>query len=286
MTTPTFPIDATLDDDDALCKQTLRELERRGWLLASEPALFTADDSLDDSFCKRVILRLREWCNAQQRSLDEQLVQHAIKHEYCRLLHAAMSIEGSRQQGRAIQETINYGWRLALSRCRDRQDAESAILRAVQKTWLTINRCKPELYLAYFARILINEINQDWRKRGPIDAHEQPEVARSDIYDEDAAALASEIRDPKGETFIDQVLNQIAMPRLQKVLRDCLKNARQEHIILLHFFAELNPTEVARQLCIKVERYSVEKSRALKKIKECCSEEVAHELRLRLNPSY
>lgn len=282
MTDPTFPIDSLMDDVNGLCNHILHELARRGWLLAGETTFF----AVDDSFCERVIVRLREWCNSQQRSPDEQLLQRAVKHEYCRLLHAAMCMEGSRQQSRAIQETINYGWGLALRQCRDRRDAESAILHAVQKTWLTIDRCTPELYLAYFARILINEINQDRRKQRPIDAHEQHEVAPPDSYDDDSAMLAAELRDPKSQVFVDQVLNQVAMPSLQKVLRNCLKNARQEHIILLHFFAELNPTEIARQLCIRVENYSVEKSRALKKIRECCFEEVTRELRLRLTLSY
>jgi RNA polymerase sigma factor (sigma-70 family) len=271
-----------LFDDEELCQPILRELARRGWKLAFEPALFGPDDA----FCARVKARLLEWCNRQRRLPDDALVRQAMVHEYCHLLHAAVSRDDGRLQSMALNETIVYGWPLALKQYHERDLAESAVLRAVHKTWLTIERCQPGSYLAYFTSILLREIGQERRKQKPIGEHETTESDMADLQKDDAESPLLSFTDPAAQAAFDLVLNRESMSALLQVLRDCLENVRQEHIILLHFFAELNPSEIAGQLRMRVNQYYVEKSRALNRIRECCREEVARELQLRLAPSF
>lgn len=282
MTNPGFPLSTLPIAEDELRQRAAAELARRGWLLAEEPALFVPGDT----FVRRVAARLLLWCNEQQRLLDDALILRAIAHEYCHLLHAAVSTDGSRQQNIALQETMNYGWPIARKHRWDVTMAESAILRAVNQTWLTIHRCEPGLYLAYFVRILLNEINQARRKDKSRSSHFPPAPEPIEGDDDEDATLASTWRDLAAEADFEQLLRREAMPSLQQVLRKCLRNARQEHIILLHFFAELNPSEVAQHLQIKVQQFSVEKSRALTKIRARCLEELQRELSLRLSLSF
>lgn len=282
MTNPDFPLLTLPVAEDNLRQRVAAELARRGWLLAEEPVLFARDDT----FVKRVAARLLLWCNEQQRLPDDALLMRAIVHEYCRLLHAAVSTDGSRQQNIALQETMNYGWPIARKHCTDVTMAESAILRAVNQTWLTIHRCEPGLYLAYFARILLNEIHQARRKDKSLSSHFPPAPEPIEGDDEEGAAWASAWRDLAVEADFEQLLRREAMPSLQQLLSNCLKNARQEHIILLHFFAALNPSEVAQHLQIKVQQFSVEKNRALTKIRARCLDELQRELSLRLSLSF
>lgn len=282
MTSPVFPMETLPFDDEELCHQILRELARRGWKLAFEPALFGPSETS----CARVKRRLLEWCNRQRRLPDDALVRQATVHEYCHLLHAAVSRDDGRLQSIALNETIAYGWPLALKHYHERDLAESAILRAVHKTWLTIERCQPGSYLAYFTSILLREIGQERRKQKPFGEHEATETDLANVQDDDAESPLLSFTDSAAQAAFDQVLNRESMPSFLQVLRDCLKNARQEHIILLHFFAELNPIEIAGQLRMKVNQYYVEKSRALNRIRECCQDDVVRELQLRLAPSF
>lgn len=283
MTNLTFPMDIAPLDDEELWRRIARELARRGWRLAAEPALFAAGDS----FHARVQQRLTEWRQAQRRGPDDKLVEQAIVHEYCRLLHAALSDGSGRLQNIAVDETLAYGWPLALKHCTDRQLAEAAILRAVHKVWLNIHNVQPGSYLAYFAITLLNEFRQNHRKQNREDAHTQVESLPDDVdYDDEGAMQAVEWRDPAAEEDFAQLLNRLAAPSLQQLLRDCLKNPRREHIILLHFFVGLNASEIAQHLRIAVARIHTEKFRALDRIKKCCAEEVRRELTLRLSLSY
>lgn len=283
MTNPTSSIECAPLDDEALWQRIARELARRKWRLASEPAFFAPGDS----FLARVKQRLEEWQQAQRRGTDDRLVEQAIVHEYCHLLHTALSQGDGRLQDIAVNETIAYGWPRALAHYNDRQLAEAAILRAVHKVWLNIHKVQPGSYLAYFTVTLINEFKQDHRKQKREDALNQFEPLPDDIdYDDEAAAQSVEWRDPSAEQDFEQMLNRLSTPSLQQLLRDCLKNPRHEHIILLHFFFGLNASEIAQQLRMAVAQFYTEKCRALQKIRKCCAEEMRRELTLRLNLSH
>lgn len=282
MTDPTFPMDIAPLDDEELWRRIARELARRGWRLATEPALFAAGDS----FHARVQQRLTEWRQAQRRGPDDKLVEQAIVHEYCRLLHAALSEGNGRLQNIAVDETIAYGWPLAHKHYADRQLAEAAILRAVHKVWLNIHKVQPGSYLAYFTATLLNEFKQDHRKQKRDDAHTQFEPLPDDVdYGDEGVVHATEWRDPAAEEDFEQMFNWLAAPSLQQLLRDCLKNPRREHIILLHFFFGFNASDIARQLQMAAQQISMEKFRALERIRECCAEEFRQELQLRLSVS-
>lgn len=271
-----FPIVILPFDDAELRRRIETELARHGWQLAAEPVLV----GTNDTFNERVKRRLFEWCNGQRRLPDDALVRRAIVHEYCYLLHAAVGGDDGRLQSRAVDETIAYGWPLALKHCQDREVAESAILGAVHKTWLTIERCLPGSYLAYYAKILLNEINQERRGQKPVGDHETTEAELLDPQSDESDSPLLSVADPSAQLAYDLMLKWESLDALLKVLSDCLKNVRQEHIILLHFFAGFNPSEIAGQLRIKVNQYYVEKSRALSKIRKCCLEDVARELRV------
>lgn len=283
MNDPTFPTDMAPLDDEELWRRIARELARRKWRLASEPAFFAPGDS----FFARVKQRLTEWQQSQRRGADDRLVAQATVHEYCHLLHTALSRGDGRLQNIAVSETVAYGWPLALKHYPDHQLAEAAILRAVHKVWLNIHKVQPGSYLAYFTATLKNEFKQDHRKQKREDAHSQFEPLPDDVdFDDEANSLSIELSDPTAQEDFAQMLNRLAAPSLQQLLRDCLKNPRREHIILLHFFFGLNASEIAQQLRLAVARIHTEKFRALEKIKQCCAEELRRELSLRVSVSY
>lgn len=283
MTNLTFPIDTAPLDDEELWRRIARELARRKWRLAPEPAFFAPGDS----FFARVKRRLEAWQQAQRRDADDKLVEQAVVHEYCHLLHAALCQGNGRLQNIAVDETIAYGWPLAYTHCADHQAAEAAILRAVHKVWLKIHKVQPGSYLAYFTITLINEFKQDHRKQKREDAHSQFDPLPDDVdYDDETTTQPVEWSDPAAQEDFNQMLNRLSAPSLQQLLRDCLKNPRREHIILLHFFFGLNASEIAQQLQVAVARIHTEKFRALEKIKQCCAEEFRRELTLRLSLSY
>lgn len=285
MSNPTFPID-TADlaplNGAAVQQRIAHELARRKWRLATEPALFATGDT----FPARVRRRWESWRQEQRRGPDDKLLKQAIVHEYCHLLHAALSQGDGRLQTAAVDETIAYGWPLALSHYPDRTLAEGAILRAVHKLWLNIHNVQPGSYLAFFAQVLLNEIKQDHRKQKRIDEHEQFDAQPGEPGDDDGAACAVEVDDPAAAADFERMINRVSAPSLHQLLRDCLKNPRREHIILLHFFVGLNASEVARQLQMAVAQFYVEKSRAVATLKVCCPEKMRRELQLRLIPSF
>ena len=282
MSTPTFPIELAPLDDEALGRRIAGELARRKWRLASEPAFFAPGDS----FHARVRRRWETWRVEQRRGPDDKLLEQAIAHEYCHLLHAALSQGNGRLQTIAVDETIAYGWPLALRHYPDRQLAEGAILRAVHKLWLNLHKAQPGAYLAYFTQILLNEIKQDHRKQKRIDEHEQFDAEPGEPGDDDGAACAVELDDPAAKADFERMIHRLSAPSLHQLLRDCLKNPRREHIILLHFFLGLNASEVARHLQMAVAQFYVEKSRALATLRECCPEKIRRELHSQMIPSF
>ncbi len=100
-------------DEQGIIKIIEQELTRRDWKLAAEPGLFAPTES----FVSRVLRRVPLWCAEKGRPLDEEIVRQAIIHEYCHLLHRAVSQSGSRVQTIALQETIDFGWPVAFKRC-------------------------------------------------------------------------------------------------------------------------------------------------------------------------
>lgn len=272
---PTGSIDVT-----EICMQ---ELARRDWHLAAEPSLLPSDAT----FAQVVATHVADQCSAEQRLPSEELVRTAVVHVYCHFLHRALSTNGTRVQSVAIQETINYGWPLALQRCRDNTLAESAILHAVNKLWLNVDKCQPGAYLAFFTRILLREIGQEWRKSGRIDKHEtsesdlqRPEDAPNELEDWDSSGFDQFTNATDAFRAID-----IAESRtnLLDMLSDCLKNPRWVHILLGRFYAELSSTEIAQQLAMRVQQVYVEQHRAIDRIKRCCKETLLAELQLLLS---
>lgn len=259
-----------------------RECARHGWKLANEPALL-ADGR---RFEQRVRSRLNALCAELGRDADESLVCRVIQVEYGCLLHQAMSLSGHRLQNIALEETMAYGWPVALRFAPDRQAAEDALTWALNLLWQNIHRCKLDKYFPYFIQILRNEIRQGRRKQQRIDKHE---VVESDILvGEDAADEAGILDRAAGKSdgqqndpFAAADLDLTRDPLID-LLRNCLSNERKLHIILNKFFLQLNVSEIAAQLRMTAAQVSVETHRALQRIRRNCLEFLSAELRLRL----
>ena len=78
---------------------------------------------------------------------------------------------------------------------------------------------------------------------------------------------------------VQRVLSRTA---LIDMLSACLENARREFILIAEFFLELNASEIARHLAVKVGVIYTEKNRALERIRERCREFIT-ELQLMLS---
>lgn len=263
-----------------------KTLSSRGWALTDDPALF----SPGDTFRSRVLARVAEWAGQEKRPLDDKLVVHAVKHEYCRLLEAAIRLDGSRVQSVALTEAMRYAWPIALQRCASHDQAEAAILRAATQAWLHIDRCYPGSFLAWFSQIVINETKDLGRKERRVAEHESVE---SDLTDPKSSHEQDD-RSPLDVALF--VAQQAGLPEddirtverlatrswLIDKLRACLENARREFILIGHFFLDLNASEIAHHLAVTVQVVYTEKNRAIAHIRKCCAE-LRAELQLMLS---
>ena len=258
---------------DALITNTLSS---RGWALADDPALFGPGDT----FRGRVLARVAEWVGQEKRPLDDKLIVDAVKHEYSRLLEAAIRLDGSRVQSIALTEAIRYAWPIALQRCSSHDQAEAAILRAATQAWLHIDRCYPGSFLAWFGQIVLNETKALGKKERRVTEHETPE---SDLANPRAGEEQDE-RSPLDtalyvaqqaglpEDDIREVERLAARSWLIDKLRACLANARREFILIGQFFLDLNASEIAHHLSVTVQVVYTEKNRAIAHIRKCCAD--------------
>lgn len=269
-------------DEQGIIKIVEQELTRRGWKLAAEPSLFAPTES----FIGRVLRRVPLWCAEKGRPLDEEIVRQATVHEYCHLLHRAVSWNGSRVQTIALQETIDYGWPVALKHCTQREMAESAILRAANKTWQNIDRCNPGSYLAFFCTTLRREIGQELRGQMRRDR----EISEVDLSppdqedDRDAGALDYfEAVGWQGSTAFSQIDLKLSRRSFFHKLRRCLQNARREFVIQAQFWGEMSISKIAQTLQLTAQQVTQAKFHALRRIRNDCPE-VKQELILLLTP--
>lgn len=269
-------------DDAAIAKFVEQELTRRRWILAAQPDLIPPGES----FTARVIRRVNEWQVERRRSRDEGLAHDAFIHEYCHLLHQAVSRNGNRVQQMALQETINFAWPAALKRCANREMAESAILRAVNKIWMHIDRCQPGSYLAFFGRILQNEINQELRNQRragrEVMATDLPAEDDADELGPDALESLAAGRSQGNDAYAVIDLEE-SRPSLFTKLRGCLKHAHKEFVIRAVYWGELQVREIAQLLCVTATQVTQWKSRSLAIMRERCPD-VVQELLLLLSP--
>lgn len=258
---------------DQLIDQTLGN---RGWVLADDPSLFDPGNTFRD----RVLARINEWLEQEKRPLGDKLVVDAVKHEYCRLLEAAIRLDDSRVQGIALTEAMRYAWPIALQRSPGHDQAEAAILRAATQAWLHIDRCYPGSFLAWFSQIVINETKVLGKKDRRV---AERETIASDLP---GPGTGTEVGERNSLDSVSYAAQQKNMPEgdirsverlairswLIDKLRACLANARREFIIIGQFFLDLNASEIAHHLAVKVEVVYTEKHRALAHIRKCCAD--------------
>lgn len=270
---PQFTDSHWLTNCDVLISKTLGS---RGWALADDPALFGPDDT----FRNRVLARIAEWAGQEGRPLDDKLVVDALKHEYSRLLVDAIRRDGSRIQSTALTEAMRYAWPIALQRCADRDQAEAAILRAATQAWLHIDRCYAGTFLAWFGQIVINETKALGKKERRVAEHETPETdlinprmaeGQDELSPLDTALHLAQ-RAGLPEDDIREVERLATRSWLIDKLRACLENARREFILIADFFLDLNASEIARHLAVKVQVVYTEKNRAIAHIRKCCAD--------------
>lgn len=269
-------------DEKTVVRMIERELARRHWKLAAEPSLFAPGDT----FTMRVTQRVHFWIEERGFAKNEKCVVDAIVHEYCRLLHHAVSWNGSHAQTAALQETIDCAWPVALKRCADRDVAESAILRAVNQLWQNIDKCDPGAYLAFFCKILLREIGQELRrrKRQNIETSEADLPRPGDQDDADADPLELfKASGWQGHAAFSLIDLEASRPSLFMKIRRCLQNAHREFIIQAHYWGELRLPQIALLLNQKVEQVTQKKFRALEHMRDHCPD-VAQELILLLTP--
>ena len=245
------------------------ELASRGWALAAEPALFAPGES----FAGRVLARVAQWSAERGQPRDAALVRAAYTHEYCRLLHAAVSRQGSRVQARALEETFRHGFRMARSKLGDDARADEVTWGAVLKMWRAVARCDPGSYWAYFTRTLINEIRQEQRRQGRVAEHEEPFDA-PDPHDE-GSARDDDMPDPGAFDPAKLVETTETRAEFWQALSDCLGNARREYILISNVILGFNASEIARHVKSTVQAVYMAKFQAIEHIKQHCADRLA-----------
>ncbi len=276
---PQYPPDTESIDIGRICA---RELANRNWKLAAEPVLVADDRSFEQRVRERVVKHSSE----EGRMIDEMMVIKAIKTEYGCLLHQAVSLNGHRVQSVALEETNKEGWKIAISKCSgNREEAELALASALLKLWQHIGNVNPPSYFPYFCKILIREIQQQWRKKngdGKImsldDFHPGGKTENNpDEWDTDFADTGA-----MGASAYERILGDLSLSSLVEVLQKCLQNPRSTYIVISNFVLELNPSEIAAQLMTTVSAIYMVKHQARRRIKANCSDTLLFELRTRL----
>lgn len=262
------------------------ELARRRWQLADEPTL-----QQGGSFENRVRQRLQEGHPGGAESLGTREIHRVITSEYCLLLHRALQSNG-RIVTRAMSELFEYGRPVAQNRCGHLDLAEEALNQAVHNLWRKVDSIKePVTLLAYFARILENEINRGLKKIGRTQKIEisDADLASSntdDSYDTDFLSFIRSVGIlPDRE--LDALERFQARTSLIAKLHTCLKDWKKTFTIIADFYLELSPQVIAWMLemaapnrSVLAENVHTYKFRALKLLRTAACQDTIAELTL------
>jgi RNA polymerase sigma factor (sigma-70 family) len=227
-------------------------------------------------FAARVRARLASWVEEEgHTTITPQLIERAIKHEYCRLLHKACNLRNTTAEERAMVELWRWIYPIVRSKIEREQDAEDVAQRALIKVWENCPQVRdPGAFLGYASMVTIREVSafhkQAHRKAEfvvPVESREGE--TRGDEDDEYAASLAAYERVLRTGLANGLMLDESEQTIL-RWLEECIpRSAAQRLVIMEHVVRERSLAEVADLLNTPVDKVHLLKHRALKSLRSC-----------------
>jgi len=228
----------------------LKTLADHGWQLAEDQEQFAVEICAE--ICQRGIAD-----GTQERTA----IQRAVTRRYCGVLHAACAGSNTSRQRRAFTELWNYLFPIALYKTHDTQLAQDLTQQSLVKIWKCLAQCKdPASFLGWARMILINEVNDWFRKNkrailDPIDDIDETELNQVSFKPEGAGT--------------DQAENDDLHRQLLNVIEKCLKDLRQQAIIIESFLNERGYKAIAEMLGLTIGNVHVLRHRALQALRKC-----------------
>jgi DNA-directed RNA polymerase specialized sigma24 family protein len=207
----------------------------RDWRLLTVPGL-----GVDQAaFVGRVAGRLQQWQATEGHAqIFGGLVERAVVHEYCRLLHQAIGMEGTAAQERALIELWNYVTPIIRKYLRDDAQARA---------------CANDVLITV------------WRKHGDV---RDPGIAR-ELTDRPQPLLAADTM-AATETASAYTEEHDRAAVLERAIEACLDHMRGGAIVVVGLVLhERTAAELAAELGVAAANVHVIKLRALRKLRRC-----------------
>jgi len=249
-----------------------RVLARRGWRLTSFPEVACELQQ----FADRVRARLSCWMRGQgDTTITPELIERAIKHEYCCILHRASNLRNTAAEERSMAELWNWIYPIVRSKIKHDQDAEDIAQQALITIW---EKCPlvrdPGAFLAYASMIAINKVREFYRRTG-----REPQFITSvkdwggespnDEDNEYAASLAAYEQALRADIASGLILDESEQTILYWLEKCIPRSAPQRLVIMEHVIRERSPSEVAHLLDTTVANVHLLKHRALRSLRTC-----------------
>ena len=243
---------------------------RRDWRLLDIPVLGVDHTA----FLGRAAGRLEEWRESEGHEVITQtLIERAVVHEYCRLLHEALGMEGTPAQERALIETWNYVSPLIRRILVDDDLSSECANKVLMTIWQDVAQVRdPGSFLAWAAMIAgraARRYAQRYRRELPLDDLAERDAAREEqlvdaavIDIPDQPALARLPIDP-GYAIVEKEDRRDRLANYEEVIRSCLRRMRRgAEVFIALVLYEDSVTDVARRLGLTPNNLYVIRSRA------------------------
>jgi RNA polymerase sigma factor (sigma-70 family) len=240
----------------------------RDWRLLELPELGVNQTA----FAKRVADRLQYWQATEEHTeAPAVLAEHAVFHEYSKLLHQAVGMRGTAAQNRALTEVSNYVTPIIRRYLGSDDLAQDCVNETLIIIWQkSVQVREPGSFLHWAATVARNitlAATKKTRREQPIGYIFAQDAEEADKIE---AWLTTYLRgeQPSPITIVEEEYDLATW--WVALIRHCLQRSptRQEVFIGL-VLREATVIEIARRLGIKAGQVYTHKFRAIETLKEC-----------------
>lgn len=257
---------------DHLLQAIRRICANRNWqLLACADLGVTAE-----AFARRVAKRLQAWLDAGEHAeITEALIEYAVIHEYCRLLHYAVGRERTVAQQRALDEVWNYVTPIIRRVLPDDSEAAGCANGVLLTVWRQRGDVRdPGSFLKWAGMIAGRAALRALKERASnevvfADLFGAGE-AEDDVEQVEAKATAAEALLADQRTFFSATEDSESAEALARLIRHCLRRMRAgAEVVIRLVLAGQSVSEVSRMLGMSAANLYVIKLRALARLRQC-----------------
>lgn len=203
--------------------------------------------------------------------IPDSTITRATKYVFSILLYRAYSHDGSPEQERAFRSAQAYLYSLLLYRLDGDKDlADDLTQQTLMQVWQAIRRQplrEPGAFLSFILKTGLHLVYRQYRRDKPVSINDNDEstdtLAEETHRFSEASALVREVE-------LD-VENDLRDNRLREILSQCLEG-KDLRIIVEHFIKGHSFKELALAWQQKAAQLSLDKFRALKRLRRNCPE--------------